>query len=146
MYKRSKIVILLAVSLLLLTGCSADNELKKPTIEISAVSTSIGAVGNNTSDTETQSFKYNITMINNGPEEIAIASVKPVLSDAFLERVPEGELAVQINKTIAPGGNLEVSGEIIFDAKGLTKEQIIGMEPFVKELEIIEARTIKRSF
>lgn len=64
----------------------------------------------------------------------------------FRERALGGTEPVQVNGVIPAGGNLEVSGEITFDAKGLSKEQIIDMEPFVAEVEITEGRTIKKPF
>jgi len=53
---------------------------------------------------------------------------------------------IHVNKTISQGSSLDVTGEIIFDAKGLAKEQIVGLEQFIKEVKIIEERTINKSF
>lgn len=145
MLKKAGILVLAAI-LLLSAACSNNNERDKAGIEISSISTSIGAVGNNTNDFETQSFKYTITLINNEAADMSIVSVKPVLSEKFLERASNGNAEIQLDKVIPKGGSLEVSGEIIFDAKGLTKEQIISLEPFVKEVKIIEERTISRPF
>lgn len=145
MFKKVGILILAAI-LLLSSACSGSNERDKAGIEISSINTSIGAVGKNANDFETQSFKYTITLINNEPADMSIVSVKPVLSEKFLERVSNGNVEIQMNKVIPKGGSLEVSGEIIFDAKGLTKEQVISLEPFIKEVKIIEERTIDRSF
>lgn len=145
MHKKVSILVF-AVILLLFTACSKESAESRPDIEISSISTSIGAVGNGSGNIETQSYKFNITMINNEAEDINIVSVKPVLSDKFLERVLNGDEPIQVDKVILKGGSLEVSGEIIFDAKGLTKEQIINLEPFIKEVRITEERTINRSF
>lgn len=145
MLKKVSILILIAI-LLLFAACSKDSTVSKPGIEINAISTSIGAVGTNTNDIEIQSFKFTITMTSNEAADISIVSVKPVLSEKFLERASNGDVAIQVNKVITKGSSLNVSGEIIFDAKGLTKEQIISMEPFVKEVKIIEERIINKSF
>ena len=145
MYKKFSIMILIAI-LLLSTACSNDSEINKQGIEINSLSTSIGAVGSNTADFETQSFKYNITLTNYEATDINIVSVKPMLSEKFLERVSNEDTIIQVNRIIPQGSSLDVAGEIIFDAKGLTKEQIIGLEPFVKEVKIIEERIINKSF
>lgn len=142
-----KVSILLLVAILLLSAaCSKDSTVSKADIDISGISTSIGAVGNNTNDFETQSFKFTITLTNNEAADIEIVSVKPVLSEKFLERASNGDAAIQVNKTIPKGSSLDVSGEIIFDAKGLTKEQIVSLEPFIKEVRIVEERTVKKAF
>jgi hypothetical protein len=139
-------ILVLAAILLLCAACSNNNERDKAGIEISSITTSIGAVGKNANDFETQSFKYTITLINNESADMSIVSVKPVLSEKFLERASKVNVEIQLDKVIPKGGSLEVSGEIIFDTKGLTKEQVISLEPFIKEVKIIEERTINRSF
>lgn len=141
-----KVCILLMTAVLFLTACSTDSTMDKSGISINNIVTSIGAVGNNTDDYETQSFKFTITLTNNEAADIGIVSVEPVLSEKVLERVSGGDAKIQVESIIPKGGSLNVSGEIIFNAKGLTKEQIISLEPFVNEVRIIEERTIERSF
>lgn len=145
MFKKISIILLLFV-LLPLAGCSGNNTLNTMSIEINTITSSLGAVGANTNDFETQSFKYTMTLTNNDASDIKIVSVEPVLSQEFQERVSDRDTVIQVNKTVTQGSSLDVSGEIIFDAKGLTKEQIISMEPFIKEIRIIEERIINKSF
>ncbi|MHB1392867.1 MAG: hypothetical protein ACYCYE_07290 [Clostridia bacterium] len=142
-----KVIVMFLISILLLSaGCSRDNTLNKVGIDITSITSSIGAVGENTNDFETQSFKYTITLTNNETADITIVSVKPILSEKFLERVTNKDTVMQVNRTISQGSSLDVTGEIVFDAKRLTKEQIVGLEPFVKEVKVIEERTINKSF
>jgi hypothetical protein len=115
-------------------------------IDINSITSSIGAVGENINDIETQSFKYTMTLTNNDIADITIVSVEPVLSEEFIERASNGDRIIQVNKLIPHGSSLDVSGEIVFDAKGLTKEQIVAMEPFVKDIKIVEERIINKSF
>ncbi len=146
MFKKASIIILLSI-LLLLTACSTKNTLDKVgTIDIAAISSSIGAVGENTNNFDTQSFKFTITLTNNDTTDINIVSVKPILSEKFLERVSNKDTLIEVNRTVSQGGNLEVNGEIIFDAKGLTKDQIFNLQPFVKEIKITDERIINKSF
>ena len=139
-------IMLLVSTLLLFVGCSRNNTLNIVGIDISGINSSIGAVGENTNDFETQSFKYTITLTNNEATDIQIVSVKPMLSEEFIERVSNNDTIIQVNKTIPQGSSIDITGEIIFDAKGLTKEQIVSMEPFVKEVRITEERIINKSF
>ena len=143
----NKVAIMLLLSVfLLLAGCSGNNALNTMGIEINSLTSSIGAVGENTNDFETQSFKYIMTLTNNDASDIKIVSVEPVLSQEFQDRVSDRDTVIHVNKTVIKGSSLDVSGEIVFDAKGLTKEQIISMEPFIKEIRIIEERIINKSF
>lgn len=149
-YMNKKVIILLMISMiLLLTSCSmgtGSNTSVRQGIEINDISSSIGAVGEDTKEFETQSFKYTLTLTNNEPEDMKIISVNPELSDKFLERVKNKDTEIKVNKIISKEGSLEVSGEIIFDAKGLTKEQILSLEPFIKNIKITEERTINKEF
>jgi len=139
-------IIILTAILLLSVGCSRSDDPNKVGIIINNISSSIGAVRENTNNHDTQSFKYTLTLTNNDAADIIIISIEPVLSEEFLKRVTAGDITIKVNSTIPQGDNLDVSGEIIFDAKGLTKEQIINMEPFVKEVRIVEERVIDKSF
>jgi hypothetical protein len=147
MFRKNNITILIA-TLFLLAGCTAQSALDKSstTVDITSIVSSIGATGENTNDFETQSFKYTVTLTNNETESITIVSVTPVLSEKFLERVSNKDTTVQVNKTIPQGSSLDVSGGIVFNAKGLTKEQIMALEPFVKEIKIMEEKVIEKSF
>lgn len=148
MAKKFRILVFMSL-LLLLPACTANSTPNTPSklgLEINSINSSIGAIGENTKDIETQSFKYTVTLTNNEPTDITIVSVNPVLSEKFLERVSNKDTVVKVNKTISKGGSLNVTGEIIFDAKGLTKEQIVSLQPFVKDVKILEERVINKSF
>ena len=146
MFNKTSVTILL-VTILLFTGCSSKNMADKvSTVDITNIVSSIGAVGDNTNDFETQSFKFTITLKNNEPTDITIVSVTPILSEKFLARAANKNTIIPVNKIIPQGGSLGVTGEIIFDAKGLTKEQIVNLEPFIKEVKITDERIINKSF
>jgi len=139
-------IMLLIVVFLLFPGCSSNNTVTTMGIDINSITSSIGAVGGNTNDFETQSFKYTITLTNNDAADITIVSVEPILSEEFIERALNEDRIIQVNELIPHGSSIDVTGEIVFDAKGMTKEKIISMEPFVKEIKIVEKRTISKSF
>lgn len=142
-----RIIIAVLTSIVVLTACSTNNSIvKKSGIEINAITTSIGAVDNNTDDFNTQSYKYTITLKNNDIEDITILSVEPTINSKLIARVLNKETLVYVNKTIVTEDTLEVTGEIIFDASDLSKEQIFELEPFVEDIKISEQRIIKKSF
>jgi len=142
-----KVSLMMLISILLSsTACSSNRPLDNVGIDITGSMASIGTVGENTNDLETQSFKYSVTLTNNETTDITIVEVMPVLSEKFLERVSNKDTMIKVNKTISQGSSLEVNGEIVFDARGLTKEQIHSLQPFVKEVKIIEERSINKSF
>jgi len=139
-------LMMLIFILLLCTACSSNTPLNNVGIDITWSMASIGPVEGNANDLETQSFKYSVIITNNEAIDITIVEIMPLLSEKFLERVSNKDTMIKVNKTISKGSSLEVSGEIIFDARGLTKEQIHSLQPFVKEVKIIEERNINKSF
>jgi len=70
----------------------------------------------------------------------------PILSTAFASLVSDENVTLDINKTILKEGSIDISGEIIFNAKGLSKEDIADLQPFIEEVKITEERIIKKSF
>ncbi len=144
---KKRIIITNLIVITLLTACSTNNTtVKKSGIEINAITTSIGAVKNNTNDFNAQSYKYTITLTNNDIEDLAILSVQPTINSKLVTRVLNTETLIHVNKTIVSEDSLEITGEIIFDASDLTKEQIIELEPFIEDIKITEERIIKKSF
>jgi hypothetical protein len=143
---RKIFLIILLFVLLIITGCSTKEIVNQKGISLSGVLTSIGAVGENTNGFEKQSFKYTITLTNNDDDNITVVSITPVLSEVFANAVPDKNVTVKVNRTISKGNSINVSGEIIFNTKGLSKEQIISMKPFIKEVKITEERTIQKQF
>jgi hypothetical protein len=145
MIKRKIITIL--ISIMLLTACTTNKlSVEQRGIEINGVTTSIGAVDDNVKDFDTQSYKYTIFLTNNDKEELTILSIEPTLNSKLISRILSEETLVSVNKTIRSEESLEVTGEIIFDASGLTKEEIIELKPFVEDIKIIQERIIKKSF
>lgn len=138
-------MVMLICTIFMFGGCK-NNSQSENGIYINSIQTSIGAVGENTNDVENQSFKYTLQLTNNEEDDLEIISIEPILTENFEKLVLSKDLIMNINKIISKGNNLEVSGEIIFNTKGMSKEEILNMEPFVKEVKIIEGRKIKKSF
>jgi hypothetical protein len=56
--------------------------------------------------------------LNNGPTDITIVSVTPVLSETFIERAVNKNTIIPVNKIIPQGNILGVTGEIYLMPKG----------------------------
>ena len=142
-----QVILLLTVllTMVVFTACSPDESDREPGLAINFVTSSLGTAGD-TDDTNTQAFTYNLTITNNDVVEINLLEVKPVLHSPFAELVLQDDISVQVKKAIPAGGSIQVEGTIIFDATGLSKDEILNMEPFIKEVKLIEERTIVKSF
>lgn len=132
--------------LLLAVGCSKNEPINHKEISMLTTSTRIGAVGDNTDDFENQSFKYNITLTNNGHDDINIISITPILSEGFESLVSDKNVTLDINKTMLKDGSMDISGEIIFNTKGLSKDGVVDLQPFIEEVKVTEERIIKNLF
>ena len=70
----------------------------------------------------------------------------PILSEKFLSLVIDKDVTLEVNKIIEKSGILNLSGEIVFNTKGLEKQDILNLQPFVKEVKITEERIIQKTF
>ncbi|MGM9988325.1 MAG: hypothetical protein ACI35O_14005 [Bacillaceae bacterium] len=136
-------LILCIFAIFILSSCSKEEPIAESGISISQKQTSIGPVEENMNDMDKQSFKYKLTLTNHEENDLKIISLEPILSEEFKKTVLSDELTLTINKTISKNTSLEVSGEIIFNSKGLNKEQLSDMQTFIKEIKINEERIIK---
>ena len=137
-----KKIILVFILTLFLVGC-VNNNVKntKEGLTINSTTSSIGKVDKTT---DKQRFRYSITITNNDKSDFEIISVKPILSNKFEKLTILDNHKLILNKKILKGESLEINGEIIFKSSDLTKKEILDLEPFIKEFEIIEKRIIKK--
>jgi hypothetical protein len=132
--KRSLIILTLFAALLLFSSCAPpDSDMAQSEINITGMVSSIGAASDTPAD---QRFSCTITLQNNGLTDVTIRYIEPVLLGPFIDKARGNDFKIMVNKTIAPEACIEVSGEILFDALGMTKEQIVAMEPFFNEIII----------
>lgn len=138
-------MVMLICTIAIFVGCTNKSQSNNG-ISINSIQTSIGAIEENTNDIENQSFKYTVQLTNNEDDDLKIISIEPILTEKFEKLVSSKDLIKNINEIISKNDYLEVSGEIIFNTKGMSKEEIESMQPFIKEIKIIEERKIKKSF
>ena len=93
-------------------------------LEVIDMVSSLGGMGENE-----QIYTYQITLSNHEKEEITINWIEPVLHEEMLKRLGNESNRVNVNKTIQPGETLEIKGSVVFESKGITKEEINDWDP-----------------
>ena len=137
-----KKIILIFILTVLLIGCVNNNVTNETEgLTINSTTSSIGKVDETR---DKQKFRYSIIITNNDESGIEIISVKPILSNELKKLSILKNYKLVVDKHVSSGESLEINGEIIFRTSDLTKKEILDLEPFIKEFEIIEKRIIKK--
>ena len=139
-----KIQKLFMITLLVLiaTGCAPGSSRTPQTESGLLINGLSSSIGGEDGDTSTQVFSYQVTLQNNSRQEVLIQSVEPVLSDQFVEKILNEDLVVQVGQVLPANTYIEVRGEFRFDAAGLSKEEIVEMEPFMTGLRVLAEQVI----
>ncbi|RCX16613.1 hypothetical protein DFR58_110110 [Anaerobacterium chartisolvens] len=135
-----KAMIWIFIFSILLVGCSRNNISREEKlmglshdIEIEGMIYSIGAG----EIIDNQTITYNISLFNWDIKEKYIKWVEPVLTSKFSDKVRDMEDKVIIEKTIKPNTSLDINFQINFDAKGLSKEDIVNLEPYITDIKVV---------
>ena len=139
--KRLRLIVaicLISIVTLLPVACSPGASTGSGLV-ISGMNTSIGAPSSVAPNT--QNYSYSITLKNNSGVTVYLQSIEPVLSKNVESKVLADYLR-SVNKNVAPGGNIEVSGSFPFDATGLSKEDIAKLEPFITGVRVVSEETL----
>jgi predicted NUDIX family phosphoesterase len=129
----------------LLAGCSKTvnvPEVQRPGIEISSMVTGIGAVNANDTEHNTQRFSYSISLTNHEKNEVIIKEITLVLTPEFEKILITKQLTVQVNKTITPKSSIEIKGYLDFNAKGMSKDDIVKLNPRITSVKVLSEETI----
>ena len=126
--KKILLIIIPAILLLSLAACTATAPIPPEGLVINGMSSGIGGDENNY---DRQRFSYTVSLQNNQNQDVFIRQITPLISDSNTGRIQTSELDIPVNKTLSPGEFMSASGEFRFDAAGLSKEQILELEPFV---------------
>lgn len=139
---------LIASTMLLLTivGCSKTGnalETQRPTLEISHMVQSIGAVEGKEDTHDFQRFSYTLALANNDNEQIYVKEVQVTLPAEFEQRVTTKNFIIQVNTAIQPKSYIEIENSHEFDAKGLSKEDISNkLSPHITSIKVLSESTI----
>ena len=127
---------------LVIAGCSNPEVERKQVlseikhdIEIPGWSMSIGSESNDIIDTQIASYEF--SLLNYDVKEKYVKWIEPIYSKVFEKRLIKKIGKFDVNKAIKPGESIQVELKVKFDAKGLSKQQIISMEPFITNIKVI---------
>jgi len=126
-----------------MAGCASSSGHQGATgaLSITQMTTAIGGVS-----PEEQKLSYSITLLNDSANEVVIKTLQPMLPEQFAKRSLAGSAVVAVEKTIGPQGSLTVSGDVSFDAKGASKEEIVSWGPAILGAKIGSEVELKASW
>lgn len=137
---------ILVVTLMLITnGCTGTanvQDIQRTGLEISTMGTGIGAVDTNNNSHDIQRFSYSISLANNDKDTVFIKEVTLVLPKEFEETLITKQLTVTVNKDILPKSAIEIKGSLDFKANGMTKDDIVKLNPRILSVKVTNERTI----
>lgn len=131
------VLFLSLILFLLAVGCTEIEEKEtadKKVLQIYSMSTALGSISNDNLDQ--QLLTYTIYITNEDETEDYIQWIEPILGEGIKDKVLTDNLKINVEETISPKGSLEVKGQITFDTLGLSKEEIINLEPFITGIRI----------
>jgi hypothetical protein len=110
-------------------------------LKINGWSSGLGSV--NETDLDKTKFSYSINLTNENEKNIFIKSIQPLVNEGIKNKIISNEMAVDVNKDIRPNETIQINGEIIVDTKGLTKSDIVKLEPFITDIKVSTDETIR---
>jgi len=130
-----KVFILLALILLVISGCSnlkKEDDDKNKGFDIGGIQSGIGSI-DDTNTFDKQKFSYEITISNKEKTEVKRESIEVVLT----EWIEQKQMENKIIELTFDAESIVIKGYVIFDAKGLTKNEIVNHEPFIDGVSIV---------
>ena len=129
MKKLLSVILVLSLIVIPITGCSNGDQSTAPILDANFNVIDQGST---------------IVVEDNSESDFEIISIKPILSNEFEKLTILDNHKLILNKKILKDKSLEINGEIIFKTSDLTKKEILDLQPFIKEFEVIEKRIIKK--
>ena len=130
-------IISLIVPALALGACAAPEAKRALSID-----SAISSIGGDPSNPAEQWLSYSFILKNNGPAAVTVRYAEPILLAPFASKVKGTDFRVTVNAALGAGDYTEIKGVLPFDAGGMTKEQILAMEPFFKDVDINTDRVL----
>ncbi|MBC8061697.1 MAG: hypothetical protein H7Y18_13660 [Clostridiaceae bacterium] len=137
----SFILTILVVFVLFIAYNSKKAEIEtKGGLKIQNWSSSLGSI--NETDLDKTIFSYSVYLTNQNEKSIFIRSIQPSVNEAVKYKIISIETVVSVNKDIKPNETIQINGEIILDTKGLLKQDIVKLEPFITDIKVSTEETI----
>lgn len=144
MLKKSIMTIIISIlfTFIFFTGCSTKTQIQaKGGLKINSWSSGLGSVnGTNLDNTK---FSYTVNLTNENENIIFIKSIQPSVNEKLKNKIISKDIVVTVNKDIKPNETTQINGEIIVDTKGLTKSDIVKLEPFITDIKVLSEETIR---
>lgn len=120
----------LLIGIFVIAGCSNEDNAKNLKITNSKVS--IGAVNSDTANVEKQKLTYDITIKN--PIDIRVVDDYEIIPAKIIndQVISWEQKGIEYNEK-----TIELTGNVIFSSKGLTKKQIAHFNPLIKGVQFI---------
>ncbi|MCQ6963261.1 hypothetical protein [Methanolobus chelungpuianus] len=128
-------ILVVLVPLMLTAEPAASEELR-----ITESSAAIGALSENTTDR--QVYSYSFVLYNGRGQTVNVSVAEPVFSEGISDRIITEDTSITVNESLTPGSSMTVEGSFVFDARGLTKDEIVNLEPFIDYVRLISVEII----
>ena len=131
--RRITILALVSILIVSLISCSAESDIDetKSDFYINNMSAGLGSINEN--DLDNSRYTYTIYLASGNKKIEQIAEVKLIYGDKIADKIiTESPIEIVFNKDY-----VEINGDIVFDTKGLGKEQIVELEPYIYSLNVI---------
>lgn len=96
--------------------------------------TSLGALDEN--NTNIQIYSYNFTLYNGNEHKFLIKTFEPEFSQNFSDIVITKNTTQIVNKSIEPECSIQIKKDIRLNTTGLSKEELLELEPFIQRINI----------
>jgi hypothetical protein len=99
----------------------------QPSVTVSNWSNEIGAVSASDTSFDKQKMSFSATLWNNTDNTVYVTNVKVNLPSSLQSHVLSGNTFIVVNKSLAPNATEKITGQIILDTKGMTKDQLVNL-------------------
>ncbi|MDK2822239.1 MAG: hypothetical protein PWQ67_47 [Clostridia bacterium] len=102
--------------------------------------TGLGAISND--NTDQHRLTYSINLTNEDDNEAYIQWIEPIFGKGITDKVVTEQLQVAVEKPITAKASLEIEGTVVLDTKGLSKKEIVALEPFIIGIKVGSEKVI----
>lgn len=139
---RNILIFLLVLDIILFVELKENSNSSQAEDGLKIVSTTevLGPI-DSVNNTSIQAFNYDFVLYSEENEEIHLDSVEPIFTKDLLTRVITEDHEIIGNKTISPNSTISVKGQVKFNASGLSKEQILNLDP-IYSVNVTSTKTL----
>ncbi|WP_048106779.1 hypothetical protein [Methanosarcina barkeri] len=139
---RNILIFLLVLDIILFVELKENSNSSQAEDRLKIVSSTVvlGPI-DSTNNTSIQAFNYDFVLYSEENEEIHLDSVEPIFTKDLLTRVITENHEIIGNKTISPNSTISVKGQVEFNASGLSKEQILNLDP-IYSVNVTSTKTL----